>query len=1503
MQIQIPHHIPSRSKLSSYKIPNLHIKVAQFKSVKSKILRDEYLKKVKALKEAKLKRKRKEAEEMKKNNPALEFDEYYFYDSQEEMYLKDLPEEYIPPDPNPILFTIPMKRATDPPSTPEDIVWLSVDGYDAGYLYGISMDKPEEDEEENEPDIIPLPGMVDVAATCALKVPNSNHLYLGFGNGIIRLVQIDPNAPNHTGTYLQISTHDHQYGRINKLCMSPDQSHLYSCGDDSNIFSYRINDPARQTVVKDLDVELPEDIEKSLEEEKQKIRYGNRMAEANRAKQNLRNVLATLQNQLGLILRRLNDIPESIRPSDEDFELDPRITEATIRMAKEPLELIKTKMRYDIEKSKFGFEKLYNYFLRDVDCFYKYVFDTKCERYVTTFVQKKMKQDLESELYNLLMEIESETSVCFKIPEEIKNTRAPSKEDVKESPEIDQRKPSFLKDLESFKHKLPLRTQRALRKYYEGREEIDTQKLSLEEFEKLKPDMGNNHEEEEKPDENADKTVGNYTMKCDPEYRVPKDKRSSVKTKKLQILKTESEIHNLKQQFNQKVLDLLQEKVDLIQEMKQLTHDLKQRQVFIPKKFHQHFPSIPCLNYDLEFPERKFQVDQTTFPDQYEPRNLWTCPELDLLRPPEIIVSPFSEEPSSLNLPDTMSQLNEEENEASQTVFKIHGGEKPSEVPCELPSCATFRMPSVLSHPGLDHLESDVHRSHMFLTTPEISMATLELPSGSSDISTLDLSDLSAISSDMSISDMIDMFKQDQEQSPLEMELAKDTTIRLILEQASIANDLAKRKENFNKKVERLALERFRTAESIKLLELFLLTLNQELIVLDSFKGGENAIQVVIDEQVAAIQSKQAKIIEMGKQIEENDAKILLLKEKIKGIEATFAAFNQNCPKYALLYFKKVFQKKLKIRIPKPDKEEAARKITETGSPSSPKKYVEDKDDRSDYTTSSEEEEEEGRDVQAEVGEEGGDGGDDEDGDVWDENSQPPGLNPKMHETVVQLRLRRHEVEEEIAAIMNKNDALAKEIEHVTNSITYIKSNMVIRNEELDEIITEKQKKLNEVETTIVLKVSQLKNEDSPLNRCIILPSTQFYWLNNRSYELKKETEAERKQFHECDKTLSKIKSENARLQEQYKKLLGQVNEATIKKYGRLVNVTELEEAVLQALIHEVRMDVPDIIKSLDSDLKRKQTKLEEEEIALLELMKNRNETFQFLATLEAEQLHLEREIAIINSKKKLENNKHKSSQSNYNQDIAKLCGMYDRLKREEVLIMTELCDLTYKGTRPPVKLPPMRKEIKIVKTKPKDTPADRATELKNASKKIKEILEAINSQKLDTDDFSFIVDDLKKLYGLNIKGTENETVDDVVDVMIDLATKKEDSNIGVSNAEVIKATLSMLLLDIEQTESQLNKKDEGHDDAMSVLSDVSGIEEDIIKVSVQPDEGDRVTEVGESSVEEDEDIVRSDIESETKTDDVKDDVEATADLEQEEDIIEDEDVTIDNENENIDDA
>lgn len=204
-----------------------------------------------------------------------------------------------------------------------------------------------------------------------------------------------------------------------------------------------------------------------------------------------------------------------------------------------------------------------------------------------------------------------------------------------------------------------------------------------------------------------------------------------------------------------------------------------------------------------------------------------------------------------------------------------------------------------------------------------------------------------------------------------------------------------------------------------------------------------------------------------------------------------------------------------------------------------------------------------------------------------------------------------------------------------------------------------------------------------------------------------------------------------------------------------------------------------------------------------------------------------------------MEEEKHKQSQSNYEQDIAKLSTIYNTMQHEEVVIMRELCDLTHKSIRHPTKLPPIKKETRV-KKKPKEPAMDRETALKNATRKIKEILESLDVESPDVVSYNHLVEDLQELYGLNIKGTDsNENVDDVVDVLVDLTTKQEESNIGVSNAEVIKATLSMLLLDIEQNEGQSQKTHEGEDNA-SVESDAED-EADIIKVSLQPDEGEGI--------------------------------------------------------------
>lgn len=212
---------------------------------------------------------------------------------------------------------------------------------------------------------------------------------------------------------------------------------------------------------------------------------------------------------------------------------------------------------------------------------------------------------------------------------------------------------------------------------------------------------------------------------------------------------------------------------------------------------------------------------------------------------------------------------------------------------------------------------------------------------------------------------------------------------------------------------------------------------------------------------------------------------------------------------------------------------------------------------------------------------------------------------------------------------------------------------------------------------------------------------------------------------------------------------------------------------------------------------------------------------------------------------KKIENEKDTHSLFDYEKDISRLSSLYEKLQRDELLIMRELCDLSYKGIRPPAKLPPLKRETKF-NNKAKVLPENKATQLQYANKKIKDILNNLQFHDCNLDSYTSIVDDLKELYGLHVKGAD-ETVDDVVDVMVDLALKNKESNIGVSNSEVIQATLSMLQLDIEQTKRQIKNKDEAFDDERSIHSDIFTIAEDIteiIKVSVQADEEGRKDEI-----------------------------------------------------------
>jgi cilia- and flagella-associated protein 44 len=222
VQIDLPERSNSYTDVSFHldQIPTSHFK---FKSVKSQIRRHQKIKEIEDRKERKRQRKLRDLEKMKKENPDLEVDEEEFLaDSEEEEVLDPI---YIPDPPNPILWI---------QFTRNDTLWLSLGGFDAGYIYEHRL----EDGELLSYDLIQDADDIEIHSYAYLD----DYLVLGMGHGKIRINHLKENWRDLSG-FWQLSMHDNFLGKIPAIKFSFDKKFMFSVGSDGNLFSYSWNLP------------------------------------------------------------------------------------------------------------------------------------------------------------------------------------------------------------------------------------------------------------------------------------------------------------------------------------------------------------------------------------------------------------------------------------------------------------------------------------------------------------------------------------------------------------------------------------------------------------------------------------------------------------------------------------------------------------------------------------------------------------------------------------------------------------------------------------------------------------------------------------------------------------------------------------------------------------------------------------------------------------------------------------------------------------------------------------------------------------------------------------------------------------------------------------------------------------------------------------------------------------------------------------------------------------
>uniref|UniRef100_A0A8C2YF38 Cilia- and flagella-associated protein 44 n=1 Tax=Coturnix japonica TaxID=93934 RepID=A0A8C2YF38_COTJA len=548
--LQVPAPLPEEEvTASTYHLKNLPIQYFRFYSIKSRIKKEKQEKeKAKLERRIQLQQMGQEVEE-----------------EPEEEEEEPLPAIYIPEEPSPILcgfYSAPGK------------FWLSLGGYDSGFLYhcAFSSNEQQEDPEnrQDEPyEVIPIENTDDNPI---------HHIYFcrqlmfcGMQNGALRVYPLQDNdlSVNSLKAYWSFSVHDNDYGQIRGICCSYDDRFLITCGGDGNIFTFNILSP--EDVQEELKAKIPPPRKYpteiipypsyifSIEEVKQKKEYERIMKEAEEKKSKKRKELIELRQEFLSLLQKNQELPKHMQ-----LQKEVNLLFINHLLLEKPSKMLMPNM--------LGF--------RD-----SLEFDTvvvhaiQSNHQISTFrlvkISEKLYQDRERPSWK---------KTVLK--------RAWRKEEKKEEKKERKRK------------------HRQIRRIVE---KTDKEKAKImkrkEEWKKLyesKPSEDYEDPKDVQAIKEAQENTGCYKLKTGTDYRVPQDKYMNTEKKKMQLASLEM---LKKVNMNKQIMSLRDLKVSTIEEIKCLLQELKSVQAALDLSEHLPLPPIPQLHPD-EVPEKRFEYDR-----------------------------------------------------------------------------------------------------------------------------------------------------------------------------------------------------------------------------------------------------------------------------------------------------------------------------------------------------------------------------------------------------------------------------------------------------------------------------------------------------------------------------------------------------------------------------------------------------------------------------------------------------------------------------------------------------------------------------------------------------------------------------------------------------------------------------------------------------------------------------------------------------------------------------
>ncbi|XP_047346739.1 cilia- and flagella-associated protein 44 isoform X3 [Vespa velutina] len=1181
-EVQLPQSPQSYVKIS-YELTLCKPALFKFHSVKSALRIDILKKAIENKKMIKIAKKLEEMEKIKEANPGIEIDEETFLmDSEED---PPLPEIYIPEIPNKVLMI---------QYTNQETVWLSMAGFDAGYMYEYPV--PEKNKVIGPE---PIKSTIicdgdDTEIRSCLSYKQGKYLFLGMECGEIRVCKINPKDHTDLSDYWILPMHDNYNGYIPKMLLSYDHTMLLTCGHDGNLFSYRINDdtadeiidiPQPSVPVRSLDdIHGVEDIEEpeypTLENFIVKTEHDKVLALAKEKKEKTYQILHELTAKYSKIVDRNRNLLKSQQIPHENFELDPRITADLNKQLEMKMDLVHRKKAFQAEKSTLALKKLMDHFIEPITCIpFAVSRILKPDTMVHSIREHKLDSNFESIYAEVINCIERSKKSMIKKEKELttEEIEGEEKQKIKDAE-------SFLKslNLSGIEDKLTTQIIHMLEKYKTWRAKLEERQREWNLMPKKELDPNINHPDDIAAIKLAKQTIGVYNLKDSPKLEVQDHIENLTMIKYKQYLDCKKRLHYLRDNFNTRLKKVRADKQALYSKVLQLIKTLKKIHAEIPKSNIKSLPNVPITDNDIEFPEENLQFEQyVSITEQ---------------------AKHYKESISIYEIPDSTNDLIDEEYEVLLLEKKI----------TDASEGLSFSEPSI----------------------PDISEKKIRIKSI---VHPKLLQGLSFA---------------DHTETGWEHEMKHSRMLRKIYEQDCILRYIENTYKEFDKQLDELEEERLDIiAESIYM-NLHLLTLHQEFIILREYEEKETLLRKNVDEKLEEEAAIIQKIHATSNKIERKKKNITKLQESIQDIAYEYLTSIQNNKFQNFL--RKIFKKKYKLPKEHDDAESSSTTTTETSSEEDDEGSIDSKDMGYIY---------------------------------FDENVCPVGCDKALYEMAFVMREKRYEHEYEIKEENKTIEKLQKEIEMDTKKLKIFKDLLKANVDELKEFMLEKQRKLNDIDVTIILKFHQLQHfinsyTVSSIRESIVFDKTKLSHLHDRVGELQQETF----NLYAKQKTnkahLYRMKIDCKHMKSEIKNLKNKIKEEMKKKFGQPISLTNMYETVLQRMIYNIKSDLSEIMKSYEEQLKCIKEKYNEQVMVLKKLIQDNTEKLSFLIILEEEQLALRKVLKQV----PISEEEMLKIELQYKGDIIKLETILASQKEQKELFLTDIKNLSMKsGALPPI--------------------------------------------------------------------------------------------------------------------------------------------------------------------------------------------------------------------------